>query len=369
MEVESEVSSDACPICSQSTAGVVDVCVTSCGHRYHLHCMMEWTRTQGTRQGTSAVTCPLCRTGLLDARTPRGHLSTARATAGLESLVGVLAPVEEGERDVDIEAAVQAATVLMGSIHEDTMAETSRTLTSCVRSGDLAGVEMILGVAPYMVNYVGQDGMTPLHHAAAVGRTGMISSLISNRARIREKTAHGLTPLHLAVHAKSLACVTLLLASGANVDDVDGAGETPAFTAVRLADRSVLIMLFMRGADVNARNHAGETLLHVAAKNSSAWIHQTLAAYVPNLERADALGNTPLHVAVSSGNVAFLDQFMSRIAYAERFRANSLGKTPENIVSSGTCEGLKQRFRQWSPLQASSNLFRTSDVPADVGRR
>lgn len=87
-------------------------------------------------------------------------------------------------------------------------------LLSLAVSNDLAGVKRLLVMgAPVNV----QDGglRTPLHWAAAMGNTSIVSVLISYGADVDARTVNGFTPLMLARNAGFEACIGHLVLAGA----------------------------------------------------------------------------------------------------------------------------------------------------------
>ena len=77
------------------------------------------------------------------------------------------------------------------------------------------------------VNHVDAAGETPLHGAAAWGRSSMVRYLLSVGARhdIKAKNTNDMTPLHWAARA-NLKSVQILLKAGANKEAKDAQGNT-----------------------------------------------------------------------------------------------------------------------------------------------
>jgi ankyrin repeat protein len=199
------------------------------------------------------------------------------------------------------------------------------------------------------------QGMTPLHHAAAQGHADILIELLRRGAPVNAQSTGGWTPLHGAVAAGDLRCAELLIERRAHVN---GPGRPPERTVVRgyswgtptqtplqialfLEDEPIAQRLIEVGADVNATGtdrqpplylayrrgkHAtfqhlldngadpnttapnGIPLIYVAAANQR---RETVDALLQHGARADdALirtllekGTTPLHTAAQQGDL------------------------------------------------------------------
>lgn len=73
---------------------------------------------------------------------------------------------------------------------------------------------------------------TPLHFAATIGLTKIVSTLIGAMANINEVNKDGQTPLHVAVEYGHLDIVKMLIDAGADLEIVDKQGNTPYDIAV-----------------------------------------------------------------------------------------------------------------------------------------
>lgn len=61
-------------------------------------------------------------------------------------------------------------------------------------------------------------GILPLHVAAFMGHTDILTSLIQNGANLNAPTGGGMTPVYLAALANRTDAVEVLLRKGADVD-------------------------------------------------------------------------------------------------------------------------------------------------------
>lgn len=76
-----------------------------------------------------------------------------------------------------------------------------------------------------------EDGTTPLHTAAAMGRIEVVKALIAGKADLNARDMDGATPLHYAANKGTPEIYALLATAGADVDIVAQkgpyAGKTP----------------------------------------------------------------------------------------------------------------------------------------------
>lgn len=75
----------------------------------------------------------------------------------------------------------------------------------------------------------GVFGYTPLHDAAATGKTDILKYLLerTNNAHVNFKANGGYTPLHVAVSSGNKDCVKVLLHHSADFSIDDEFGKTP----------------------------------------------------------------------------------------------------------------------------------------------
>ena len=116
----------------------------------------------------------------------------------------------------------------------------------------------------------GEDGMTPLHHAAQAGDIAAIEALLAGGANVNAKAEYyGATPLHDAAAHGSPSAVEALLAGGANVHAKNEGGATPLHVAAFPGSPSAIEALLAGGANVNAKTEDGR---HAAPRGSALWL-------------------------------------------------------------------------------------------------
>ena len=120
-------------------------------------------------------------------------------------------------------------------------------LRQAARLGDEKAAHNLLecGVNP---NARDKHSETPLHLAAANGRTIVASMLIERHADVNALDDMGWTPLVMAASYGKLGVVRLLLENGANIGSVGDSGETPLGVAIMWNHRKTADFLRSHGA-------------------------------------------------------------------------------------------------------------------------
>ena len=108
--------------------------------------------------------------------------------------------------------------------------------------------------------WLGVDGLTCLHSAAAGCNIDICKLLIEKGANLDAKDSMGYTPLYWAVLFSRIEIVQFLCDYGASVEARDNLGCTPLFLAVMRDDLPIVKELIERKADINARVN-GQTVL------------------------------------------------------------------------------------------------------------
>jgi ankyrin repeat protein len=125
------------------------------------------------------------------------------------------------------------------------------------------------------------DGWTALHLAAFFGHRGLAQALINHGAKVDSRSTNAMvnTPLHAAAAGGKTALVELLLQNGANANATQEGGWTALHAAAQSGNRGLVEILLANGADVNARAANNQAPLDLALQNG----HQDIADLLDGL--------------------------------------------------------------------------------------
>lgn len=171
------------------------------------------------------------------------------------------------------------------------------------------------------------EGQTPLHFAAILGKNAIAKYLITQGASTKAKDLSGSTPLHEAVRYGYVELVRILLDGGADINARDSIGKTPLLIITPVANRNEIYeLLLSRGANANATDSFGDNALHVATLTEvRVEVLEILASGGTDINERNKKGVTPLAQAVERRNTDHIGFFTSRNAdiHAEDINGNT----------------------------------------------
>jgi ankyrin repeat protein len=114
-------------------------------------------------------------------------------------------------------------------------------------AGNVSAVRSMIERDPTLAGQADSFGMTPLHAAAAQGRTQVVQLLLDHKADVNAKAQGGLTPLLSAVAADQADVVALLVERGADVSVRAPDGKTAIELAKARGSNRIIELLQKQG--------------------------------------------------------------------------------------------------------------------------
>jgi ankyrin repeat protein len=145
-------------------------------------------------------------------------------------------------------------------------AASAAVLAKAAWEQDIATVRHIITHWPEAVNTASDDGLTPLHCAAASMDGAQIDWLLARDADKNPRDKNGDTPLHYAAQSPFAEGTQKLIAAGAQIDARNNKSETPLYYAVMFERAESAQLLVAAGADDRAARDDGETPRSLAPK-------------------------------------------------------------------------------------------------------
>jgi cytohesin len=163
-------------------------------------------------------------------------------------------------------------------------------------------------------------GASPLHSAAANGKRGAASLLLSKgKADVGAVDRSGDTPLHVASRIGDASLAGLLATwPGCDTDALNDVGSAPLHVAATGGHVAVLEALGRSGAALDTQTrHRKETALWVASRGDQAAAVAALCALGASKDLGDREGWAPLHVAVAKQSLTSLTILVDQRASAD----------------------------------------------------
>ncbi len=264
--------------------------------------------------------------------------------------------------------------------------ELNDALRTAVRNGDTEEEARLIaeGANPYFANYERgliaaekkrqeeaerarrqkelDDALVALLNLGINVNLAKVKRHIDNGADINTKGKQGWTPLHIAAAQGKTQIVLFLVKAGADVNAKDNDGDTPLGFAAAGGLTEIALFLVKAGADINTKHDNGLTPLHVAAVEGHTETALALNKAGANIIAKDNLGATPLHYAAALGQTETALALVNVRAYIDA--KSDSGATPLHwaVVRGKTETAL-------ALVKAGANVFaRTNngETPLDV---
>ncbi|XP_061730024.1 serine/threonine-protein phosphatase 6 regulatory ankyrin repeat subunit B isoform X2 [Cydia pomonella] len=156
------------------------------------------------------------------------------------------------------------------------------------------------------------EGRSALHLAAEHGYLQVCDALLTNKAFINSKARNGRTALHLAAMNGYAHLVKFLIRDhNAMIDVLTLKKQTPLHLAAASGQIEVCKLLLELGANIDATDELGQKPIHAAAQNNYSEVVQLFLQQHPNLVMATTKdGNTCAHIAAIQGSVKVIEELM-----------------------------------------------------------
>jgi len=192
-------------------------------------------------------------------------------------------------------------------------------------------IELLLTKDKSLARELNQFGNSPLHVAAMYGNNAALQALINqDKSNLSVKTINKESVLHMAVLHHQLDCVKCLIDTyGQDINEVGINGASLIYTA--LFNSSLAISEYLLGKhnlDVKMVMENGNNLLHLAAKVKANNIIAKLLSRDVAINLKNKAGDTPLHIAIKQGNLASVEQLLSKRSEELINTVDGLGNTP-----------------------------------------
>jgi ankyrin repeat protein len=172
----------------------------------------------------------------------------------------------------------------------------------------------------------------PLYYTAMLGFRDLAENLlVKHPEHVNARGGREVTPIHVAASVGHSDMLTLLIEHGADVNGRGTDGNTPLHQASRNARLEAGRFLLNRGADINAQNVFKRTALLYAAIGGHVEFVRMLLERRPVIDARDIGDQTPLHFAVQYGQTEVAQLLLEHGADVNA--RNKSGYTPSQLGS------------------------------------
>ncbi|KAK6105831.1 Ankyrin repeats (3 copies) family protein [Brugia pahangi] len=192
-------------------------------------------------------------------------------------------------------------------------------------------------------NIFDKEDRTPLHIAAAAGRTNIAQLLIEKfGGSVRARTRDGSTLLHVAALSGHASTALAFLKHGVPLCMPNRRGALGLHSAAAAGFTDVVQLLIARGTNVDIKTRDNYTALHVAVQAGKASVVETLLGYGADVHvHGGAIGETALHIAASlTTDDAIECAVMLLKSGAQTNVTRNDGETPLHIAARNPLSGM-----------------------------
>ncbi|XP_052812830.1 inversin-like isoform X2 [Mya arenaria] len=171
-----------------------------------------------------------------------------------------------------------------------------------VADGNIAVVKALVAVDNCNVSALDNMFRTPLHWAAVLGHSKIVSLLLDNHADYSSSDQNGATPLHYAAQNNFDDTVEVFLSRATVTDETDVEGRSAFMWASGKGADGVVSMFIKHNVDIQQVDKNGGTALHAAALSGHASTVKHLLDHGALIDATDFMKHTPLFRACEMGH-------------------------------------------------------------------
>lgn len=192
------------------------------------------------------------------------------------------------------------------------------------------------------INFIGPEGLAPLHVAAYYGHVAVAAALVEAKADLEVRTGDALlgsgrTPLLLAAlgHAAgSHEVLDLLLAKGADVNSEDTIGSNALqLAATRGGPLAAGSLIKTNKVDIDHQDSMGYSALLNAAHYGQSEVFSMLVKQRASLKLRTKEGKNAMHLCTQHNRPAVLQLLMDAEAFSLMEEKDNLGATPLDLAT------------------------------------
>ncbi|XP_067653128.1 serine/threonine-protein phosphatase 6 regulatory ankyrin repeat subunit A-like [Haliotis asinina] len=182
------------------------------------------------------------------------------------------------------------------------------------RGGNVNIVSYILIQSSLDINSKCHDEMTPVMHAASLGKNEVFDILVKNGANLSDTDVDGSTILCLACRGGNVEIVNYILMQ--NIVDINRKnidGKTPVVCAAHDGNREVFDILVKKGVNLSVTDQNGDNVLHWACRGGKIKIvNYILMQTIVDINSNNGWGMTPVMSAALHGRREVFDVLVEK---------------------------------------------------------
>ena len=184
------------------------------------------------------------------------------------------------------------------------------------------------------------QGSQPIHSACLYGHHSTLRYLIEElKCDLMSKNDNGTTPIHYAAAGGKTSMISYLQEKGCNVECLNKYGNTPLHMAAEKGRvENVKMLISTLKCDRDIKNFNQRTPLHQAASKSNLSVVKLLTTELHcDIMSKDCDGDTPLQCAVDAGQTHIVKYFVEKLKYDIHTVRNALQQSALHYAALKGC--------------------------------